>query len=51
MTVVSGRGTTTIIVNFSAAGKIGCTAKNDCGDRGTKTLTVLSIAGNPVRLY
>ena len=40
-TIVSGQGTNTIVVNFgTTAGKIGCTAKNDCGDRGTKTLTI-----------
>ncbi len=40
-TIVSGQGTTTIVVNFgTTVGKIGCTAKNDCGDRGTKTLTI-----------
>ncbi|MBK7971193.1 MAG: T9SS type A sorting domain-containing protein [Bacteroidetes bacterium] len=40
-TIVSGQGTTSIVVNFgTTVGKIGCTAKNDCGDRGTKTLTI-----------
>ncbi len=66
-TIVSGQGTTSIIVNFGAtAGKIGCTAKNVCGNRGTSTYTItfncrigeenswtqnLNIAPNPASDY
>jgi hypothetical protein len=39
--IVSGQGTTSIMVNFgSNAGKVGCTAKNACGNRGTSTRDV-----------
>ncbi|MDQ3051718.1 MAG: T9SS type A sorting domain-containing protein [Bacteroidota bacterium] len=65
--IVSGQGTTSIVVNFgSLAGKIGCTAKNVCGNRGTSTYDVafncrlgeetstipgLNIAPNPATDY
>ncbi|MBL7914778.1 MAG: T9SS type A sorting domain-containing protein, partial [Bacteroidia bacterium] len=40
-TIVSGQGTNSIVVNFgTTAGKVGCTVKNDCGNRGSKTLTI-----------
>lgn len=40
-TIVSGQGTTAITVNFgSTTGKVGCTAKNACGNRGTSTVTI-----------
>jgi len=40
-TIISGQGTTSIVVNFGAtAGKIGCIASNSCGNKGTATLSV-----------
>ncbi|HMT30332.1 MAG TPA: T9SS type A sorting domain-containing protein, partial [Bacteroidia bacterium] len=40
-TIVSGQGTTSIVVNFgSTAGKVTVIAKNACGNRGTATFNV-----------
>ncbi|HMT30627.1 MAG TPA: T9SS type A sorting domain-containing protein, partial [Bacteroidia bacterium] len=40
-TIVSGQGTTSIVVNFgSTAGKVTVIAKNACGNRGTTTFNV-----------
>lgn len=39
--IVSGQNTNSIVVNFgTTAGKIGVTAKNACGNKGTTTLTI-----------
>jgi hypothetical protein len=58
-TIVSGQNTNTIVVNFgTTTGKVGVTAKNACGNRGTTTLsitfncrlslaTAFSISANP----
>jgi hypothetical protein len=40
-TIVSGQNTNTIVVNFgTTTGKVGVTAKNACGNRGTTTLSI-----------
>ncbi len=40
-TIVSGQGTTSIVVNFgTSGGQVRCTAKNNCGKRGTARLNV-----------
>ena len=40
-TIVSGQNTTSIVVNFgTTTGKVGVTAKNACGNRGTTTTSI-----------
>ncbi|MDQ3051717.1 MAG: proprotein convertase P-domain-containing protein [Bacteroidota bacterium] len=61
--IVSGQGTNSIVVNFgNSSGKITCSAKNSCGNRGTLTKNIsmncrlqpgstftMEVAPNPAR--
>lgn len=52
VSIVSGQGTKTIVVNFSQSftgtGQISVSASNNCGAGATRTLTVKAVAATPI---